>query len=99
MKGWKLFNKRRNGTIGPLFINRRLVIPEGEWMPAEDHPTKGYAHRPGWHIAPAPKAPHLSEMGRVWREVEFEDYQILTRPERQGGTWFLARQMKVLPRP
>ena len=55
--GYKLFNKRRDGTIGPLFINRRQRIPLEIWIQAEDHPTKGYAHRPGWHVLEAPHAP------------------------------------------
>lgn len=96
MIGYKLFRQRRDGTIGPLFINRRLVVPVGEWLEAEDHPTRGYAHRPGWHVAPAPHAPHLTLRGRVWAKVEVEDYQPLRRPLTQGGTWYIAKRMRVL---
>jgi hypothetical protein len=34
MTGYKLFHKRRNGTLGPLFINRSLIVPVGKWMDA-----------------------------------------------------------------
>jgi hypothetical protein len=63
MNAYKLFRKRRDGTLGPLFINRQQVIRLDEWLPAEDHPTPGFAHRPGWHVSHQPKAPHLSPKG------------------------------------
>lgn len=94
--GYKLFKLRKNGTIGPLFINKRLVIVPRIWLPAEDHPTKGYAPRAGWHIMEKPNAPHLSPKGRVWYAVEFENYEEYTRPISQGGKWFLAQMMRVL---
>lgn len=96
MKVYKLLNRRKDGSLGPLFINRSQRIQVGEWMDAEDHPTKGYKHRPGWHCCLKPHAPHLSERGRVWCEVEVEGYVILNRPESQGGQWVLANNMKVL---
>ena len=96
MKAYKLLRRRRNGTLGPLFIHRDLVVPIGEWLEAEDHPTKGFAHRPGWHVAPAPQAPHMSLNGRVWMHVEIEDFQTLKRPVCQGGIWLLAKRMKVV---
>ena len=40
-------------------------------------------------------APHLSTKGRVWCEVEIEDYSELVRPAVQGGVWLLANRMKV----
>ena len=95
MKAFKLFSQHRDG-IGPLFINRRLRIPLGVWLPAEDHPTKGYAHRPGWHVTSGPHAPHLSPVGRVWYRVEVRDFVTLQRPASQGGTWYLAKQMRVI---
>jgi hypothetical protein len=97
MMAWKLFTNRSNGTLGPLFINRTQVIPIGVWLDAEDHPTPGYAHRPGWHVSAAPHAPHLSRKRRVWKAVEIEDYEQLDRPQVQGGTWFIAQRMRVLP--
>lgn len=97
MKAWKLFSQKKNGEIGPLFINRKQRIPENVWLPAEAHLTKGFAFRPGWHVTLEPIAPHLSEKGRVWRQVEVEDFETYQRPESQGGTWVLAKRMKLLP--
>ena len=96
MNGYKLLRLRADGSLGPLFINRQQVIPVGKWLAAEDHPTKGYAHRPGWHILAQPDAPHLSKKGRVWAKVIFEDFSQFQRPTSQGGLWFLARRMKVI---
>lgn len=93
---YKLFRKRKDGTLGPLFINRKQVIPVGEWLEAEDHPTKGYAHRPGWHCGAEPKAPHLSERDRVWCEVEVEGYYDFPRPQHQGVRWMIADRMRVV---
>lgn len=101
--GYKIFHVRRDGTIGPLFINRKQVVPQGEWLPAEDPgPQKGYAHRPGWHAAPAPEAPHLmSRSGKLapdrkWYKVHLRDAEKIKRPKAQGGHWFLAKHMKVI---
>lgn len=94
---YKLLRQRKDGSLGPLFINARLRVPVGEWLPAEDHPTKGFAHRPGWHCTPVPVAPHLREGGdRVWCLVEVEGVRRYERPASQGGTWVLAERMKVL---
>ena len=87
---------RKNNTLGSLFINRKAIIPIGVWLEAEDYPTKGYAHRPGWHCTFKPIAPHLSEKDRVWVECEVEDYGIYDRPECQGGQWILANKMKII---
>jgi hypothetical protein len=99
--GYKLFKVRANGTLGPLFINARQVVPLNEWLPAEDHPTKGFAHRPGWHATLQPVAPHLSEHPksgprRVWMRVEMAGVTRYARPESQGGTWALASAIRVL---
>ena len=94
--GYKLFRLRKNGTLGSLFINRKAVIPTDTWLLAEDHPTKGYKHRMGWHILLKPVAPHLSEKGRVWMKVEYQEYETIVRPDSQGGRWVLARQMRVI---
>ena len=96
MIAYKLFRIRRNGTAGSLFINRRQVIPFGTWLQAEDHPTKNFAHRPGWHCCEHPVAPHLSMKDRIWCAVEIEDFVPFTRPAAQGGLWYLAQRMKVL---
>ena len=102
MRGWKLFNQRKDGSLGPLFINRRQRVAIGEWLPAEEHPTKGFAFRPQWHATAVPKAPHLKEgktsgQFRVWRQVELRGITPMERPEKQGGTWVLANELRVLP--
>ncbi len=96
MFAYKLLRVRKDGTIGPLFINARQRIPVGVWLDAEDHPTKGYAHRPGWHCTLKPVAPHLSTRGRTWYRVEVEGIRRYARPESQGGTWVLAERMKLV---
>ena len=96
MKAYKLFRVRKNGSIGSLFINKKMVIPLGVWLPAQSFPTKGYALRPFWHCTAQPEAPHLSINERKWFEVEIQDYQQLDRPESQGGVWYLAKKIKVV---
>ena len=97
MIAYKLFRVRKDGSIGPLFINRKQRVPLDEWLQSEDHPTKGYARRPGWHVAKSAYAPHLnSKEHRRWYVVEIEDYTTLERPAYQGNLWFLAMRMKVL---
>ena len=96
MKAYKLIRKLKNGSLSPLFINKKSRIPIGIWLDAEEHPTKGFAVRKGWHCTLKPIAPHLSTNGRVWVEVEIEDTELYNRPESQGGTWVLAQRMKVI---
>lgn len=98
---YKLFRVRKDGTIGPLFINRKLVVESGKWMDAENHPTRGFAIRPGWHCTLKPEAPHLSmdlKSGEVrkWYKVEVEGTEKFQRPESQGGTWILAKRLRVI---
>lgn len=94
--GYKLFRQRRDGSLGPLFINKRLRLHVGETYVAEEHPTKGYAFRPGWHLCKEPVAPHLSKTNRVWAKVMAYDAVEYPRPASQGGTWVLAKKIKVL---
>lgn len=97
--GFKLFRVRKDGTIGPLFINRRQRVPVGEWIESEYHPTKGFAHRAGWHMCTRPVAPHLKLTAeRAWFMVEYDETSSRTyhRPECQGGDWILADKIKVL---
>jgi len=98
MKAYKLVRLMKNGDIKPLFINKTKPMLIGEWMESECHPTKCFAVRQGWHCTLKPEAPHLSTKGRVWIEVEIEDYQLYDRPESQGGQWVLANRMKVKKR-
>jgi hypothetical protein len=96
MTAYKLMRLRRDGTLGSLFINKKKVIPLNTWMQAENHPTKGYAHRPGWHCTLTPVAPHLSLQNRVWVVVEVKGCTFFERPISQGGKWVLATEMKVI---
>ena len=96
MIAYKLFRKRKNGTLGPLFINRKLIITPNQWLQAEAHRTKGYKFRPGWHCCSTPNAPHLSMKGRVWCEVEIQGIEKMQRPENQGGLWYLSKKLKVI---
>ncbi len=101
MIAYKLVRKMKDGSLAPLFINRKQRVPVGIWMEAESHPTKGFAHRKGWHCTLKPVAPHLKESpknqtGRVWVEVEVQDTELYNRPESQGGTWVLAQMMRVI---
>jgi hypothetical protein len=93
---YKLLRRRKDGTLGPLFINRGQVIQPGRWLKARCYPTAGFAVRPGWHCTSSPEAPHLSPKGRVWAEVEIADYVPHVRPAAQGGLWFTANRMRVL---
>lgn len=99
--GYKLFRVRDDGTIGPLFINRQQVVELGTWYCAEEHLTPGFAFRPGWHAAFEPVAPHLKLQlkngeRRVWFRVQLLDCEQYERPESQGGTWVVAKHIRVL---
>lgn len=101
MKAYKLLRKRKDGSLGPLFINARQRIPHGEWLQAEAHKRKGFAFRPGWHCAAEPVAPHLeTELAsgelRVWCEVEIDNVTEYARPAAQGGKWLLAERMRII---
>lgn len=97
MRAYKLFKKRKDGSLGSLFINARARHELGVWYDAErSHRKKGFTYRPGWHCCEEPNASHLSEKGRVWCEVEIEDYQELIRPQIQGSKWYLANKMKII---
>jgi hypothetical protein len=93
---YKLFRRLKSGEITPLFINKKARLPLGEWLEAESHPTKGYKYNPYWHCTSEPEAPHLSEKGRDWYKVEIEDFTVRERPESQGGTWYLAKKIKII---
>ena len=68
-----------------LFINKKKRLPIGVWMEAEEHNTKGFAFRPGWHCTS-----HLSSTGTkggVWVEVEVDDY---LREQTRVSRWNLV---------
>ena len=90
----------KGGELYPLFINTSKPVPVGEWLESEDHPTKGYAHRPGWHALPDMSTLHLKKEAkgkrqRVWVKVEVDEYEVFQRPASQGGHWYLAKWMKI----
>ena len=95
MTAYKLVRKLKDGSIAPLFINKKFRFPIGEWLEAESHPTPGFAVRPGWHATLLQRAPHLSKKDRVWVRVNVMDFELYSRPTQQGGVWVLAKRMKV----
>jgi hypothetical protein len=94
--GWKLFRRRKDGSLGPLFINMRQRLHVGRTYEAESHQTKGFAFRPGWHVCSRRSAPHLSKRGRIWAKVLVRGVTEHRRPASQGGLWFTAKSMTVL---
>jgi hypothetical protein len=96
---WKLLRRRKDGTLGSLFIDRKRVLPHSQLLRSRRCRTKGYQYRPGWHCMQKPHAPHLSMKNRVWARVLVRDDQILAtcqQPESQGGLWVLCRKMTIL---
>jgi hypothetical protein len=96
IKAWKLLRQMKDGSLSPLFINKKQRLQSDIWYPAEAHKTKGFAFRPGWHTCKEPVAPHLSNKGRVWKQVEIQDFVDIKRPESQGGVWYLANKMRII---
>ena len=82
-RGYKLFEMDTHGNLYALFIDKKTIMPVGELLKAENHPTKGFANRPGYHIGQIPSAPWLMSADmtyksqrskhwkRVWAEVEY----------------------------
>jgi len=98
MIAWKLFRQMKDGSIAPIFIDKRLRLTPGVWYEAKLIPTQGFSPRKGFHVTAQPVAPHLNSQRerRVWKQVEIEDHTELKRPESQGGLWYLANRMRVL---
>jgi hypothetical protein len=103
LKAYKLFRVRKDGTLGPLFIDRTLRVRTGVWLKSHSVPTKGFAVHPGWHAVSAPCAPHLvmepaSGETRRWYEVQLRTTGLVldNRPQHQGGQWYQARWMRVI---
>lgn len=96
MIAYKLLRKMKDGSLAPLFINKTQRLTIGEQYESEDHPTKGYLHRPGWHSCPKPEAPHLSEKGRVWCRVWITGVTVERRSAHQGGRWFLSDTLQIM---
>jgi hypothetical protein len=93
---YKLLRLRKDGSLGPLFIDRKLRIPVNRWCKAKAVPTKGFAFRPGFHACANPVAPHLSKKDRVWCKVLLRGVTPHLRPDCQGGLWFTANHLKVV---
>jgi len=96
MKSYKLVKQRKDGSLGSLFVDASRKLPIGEWMEAINHRPRKLKERKGWHCLTSPHAPHLGTRGRVWVEVECEDFTIMQRPEIQGGVWLLANRMRII---
>lgn len=95
---YKLMRQLKDGSVHPLFINKKEPTQFGVELPAECYPTKGFAVRQGWHCCFLPYAPHLKQdlsngEHRVWVKVKVKDYETYNRPESQGGAWILAQKM------
>jgi hypothetical protein len=88
----------KDGSISSLFINKTARHPTNVWLNAENHPTKGFKERYGWHCTFAPSAPHLSYKSRAWYKVEMSLWEQIQRPLNQGGTWYIAKKIKILER-
>jgi hypothetical protein len=99
MVGYKLVRKRKDGSYGPLFIGQSIRWDTHVTYEAEDIPTKGFAHRPGFHVTERPYAPHLKQgpdTNRVWVKVLAMDCTPWHRPESQGGTWYTCDYMQII---
>ena len=103
MTAYKLLRKRRDGTLGSLFVGRAAVLRTGETYRArKDLPHPGLATRPGFHCTANPDAPHIklrlkNGETRVWCEVRIpSDSAQHVRPRSQGGLWFTARSMTIV---
>lgn len=74
---YKLFEMDTKGNLYPLFIDKKTACSVGEWIQAENHPTKGFAKRPGFHAGQICSAPWLmsangtykSQRGKQWKRV------------------------------
>ena len=95
MKAFKLFRVLKDGNITSLFINKTEKLKLEEWLEAKSYPTEGYKVRPFFHCMDRPAAPHLTNKGRIWLEVEIEEFTILNCPKHQGGVWYLAQKMYI----
>ena len=69
------------------------------WLDAEEHPTKGFAFRKGFHCTLKPIAPHLSTKNRCWVEVEIEDGEVsvTTAMEDFGTMQKKLEELQIVP--
>ncbi len=96
MIGYKLFRQRKDGTLGSLFIGKKVRYLASRWYASASIPTKGYAFRDRFHLLKAPSAPHLSLKGRKWFKCQMRGVEELKRPDSQGGLWYLAQEIYII---
>ena len=111
----KVMNKRKDGTLSPLFHEKNRRFEEGVWHRFEvnlKHPTKvnkkgearssaNLAYRPGFYGGPKTPQIKMGKVGhqnRVKRDVAFRNWTTIKRPAKQGGEWYLAAEMMIIPR-
>lgn len=84
VKAYKLFKRKKDGNIYPLFVNANKPVPIGQWLDAEEGPqgkSEGkvksslgdLAYRPGWHAGDLPVATHIG--GKSKKELTAPDYR------------------------
>ena len=84
VKAYKLFKRKKDGKIYPLFVNANKPVPVGQWLEAEEGPqgkSEGkvksslgdLAYRPGWHAGDLPVATHIG--GKSRKELTAPDYR------------------------
>lgn len=104
MRAYKIFRIRKDGSIGTLFIDKRARLEIGQWYRAKDLPTKGFAHRPGWHSCSSLSAPILENTrtarreNRWWFEVEIKEATPNPRPLKQGGMCYISPWIRIVRR-
>ena len=79
---YKLFIKKKDGNLYPLYVNKTTPVKIGVWMPAEegerakDNKSGGrmvksslgdLAYRPGWHAGDYPIATHIGKKIEPWQ--------------------------------
>lgn len=95
INAYKLVSLRKDGSIGPLFIDKSFRFPIGKWLKCKSIHKKGFKYRPGFHACSALNAPHLSKKNRVWVEVSLKNVEKHNRPDNQGGLWYVAKEMRI----
>ena len=85
MQAYKLFRKRKNGTLGPLFISKTQVIEPNVWLPAKAYRTKRFAFRPGWHCCSKCDAPISRWKGGCGVSLKSKAWKRLSDPLPKAG--------------
>ena len=100
---FKLVRKRKDGSLGPLFVERNRVFDPGIVLFANPFSKipQGLSYRPGFHCCTKPEAPHIklrlkSGEERVWCEVLLADYVKHLRPACFGGMWLVGQVMEII---